>query len=101
MQMTTKDVLKTMIGFDTVSSKSNLALIDWAEELLTQYGAKCTRYHNLEKTKANLYACFGPEDVPGVVFSGHTDVVPIDGQDWKADPFVMREIDNHYYGRGT
>lgn len=97
----TRTALDALIGFDTTSRNSNLPLIDWAEDWLTRHGATCRRIHDDTGTKANLWATFGPADVPGWVLSGHTDTVPVDGQDWSTDPFRLTERDGRFYGRGT
>lgn len=89
------------MAFPTVSRESNLALIDWAEGVLASCGARCRRTWNADHTKANLLASFGPSTGGGVVLSGHTDVVPTDGQDWSTDPFVLTEADGRLYGRGS
>ena len=95
------DMLTRLVAFPTVSRDSNLPLIDWVEEYLEPFGARCRRTMNEEGTKANLYAAIGPDAPGGVVLSGHTDVVPVDGQDWHTDPFEVTERDGLLYGRGT
>lgn len=95
------EILKTLIGFPTVSRDSNLALIDWVEDYLTGHGAVCRRTYDDGGSKANLFATIGPVDVQGIVLSGHTDVVPIDGQEWDTDPFELVTRENRLYGRGT
>ncbi len=95
------DILTRLVAFPTVSRDSNVPLIDWAEEYLEQYGARCRRTLNAEGTKANLFAAVGPDAPGGVVLSGHTDVVPVDGQDWHTDPFELTERDGLLYGRGS
>lgn len=97
----TRTALEALIGFDTTSRNSNLALIDWAEDWLTRHGAVCRRIPDETGTKANLWATFGPADVPGWVLSGHTDTVPVDGQNWTVEPFGVTERDGRFYGRGT
>lgn len=97
----TLEVLDRLIGFDTTSRNSNLGLIDWAEEYLTAHGARCRRVPDPTGQKANLWASIGPEGVPGWVLSGHTDVVPVDGQVWASDPFRLVERGGRWYGRGT
>ncbi len=96
-----KDILTKLIGFDTVSRHSNLALIDYVQEYLNGYGIESRLVPNAEKTKTNLYATVGPNTAGGIILSGHTDVVPVDGQDWSTDPFELVEKDNKYFGRGT
>ncbi len=98
---TSIDMLTRLVAFPTVSRDSNLPLIDWVEEYLEGYGARCRRTWNEEKTKANLFAAVGPDAPGGVVLSGHTDVVPVDGQDWHTDPFALTERDGLLYGRGS
>lgn len=93
--------LERLIAFDTTSRNSNLALIDWVEDYLTGQGARCERVFDETGSKANLWASFGPEDMPGWVLSGHTDTVPVEGQDWTVAPHALGEADGRYYGRGT
>ena len=95
------DMLSRLVAFPTVSRDSNLPLIDWVEEYLERFGARCRRTSNTQETKANLFAAIGPDVPGGVVLSGHTDVVPVDGQDWHSDPFELTERDGLLYGRGT
>ncbi|GAB4521731.1 MAG: acetylornithine deacetylase [Amphiplicatus sp.] len=95
------DWISRLVAYDTTSWKSNLALIDDVEAFLKQYGAETFRVPNEDGTKANLYAVLGPKVEGGVVLSGHTDVVPVEGQDWDTDPFTVVEKDGKLYGRGT
>ena len=99
--MTALDLIKDLIAFDTTSRDSNLALIDFAEDLLKKSGARCRRSYDESRAKANLFASFGPEGDGGYVLSGHTDVVPVDGQDWTSDPFQPEVRDGKLYGRGA
>ena len=99
--MTPLELTKKLIAFDTTSRLSNLALIDWAQEFLEGAGARCRRSYNPDKSKANLFASFGPDGDGGYVLSGHTDVVPVDGQDWSSDPFAAEVRGDKLYGRGT
>ena len=94
-------LLGHLIGFDTTSVKSNLALIDWVANYLDGHGIRSRLTYDAEKQKANLFATIGPEIPGGIVLSGHTDVVPVDGQPWSSDPFTMVERDGKLYGRGT
>ena len=96
-----RDLLAQLIAFDTTSRLSNLALIEWIEHRLEPLGAVCRRIPNKEGTKANLWVRIGPDAPGGIVLSGHTDVVPVDGQDWHTDPFALTERDGLLYGRGT
>jgi len=98
---TIRPILETLIGFDTVSAKSNLALIDWVRAYLQRHGIASTLVPNAEGTKANLYATLGPNRAGGVVLSGHSDVVPVAGQAWSSDPFAVVERQGLLYGRGT
>ena len=99
--MTSQDMLAKLVGFDTTSAKSNLALIHWVQDYLAGFGVKSTLIHDATKNKANLHAIIGPEDKAGVVLSGHTDVVPVEGQAWDSDPFELRAHDGLLYARGT
>lgn len=97
----TLDILTRLIAFDTTSRNSNLELIAWVEDFLGARGIASKRVLNADGAKANLYALIGPEVDGGVVLSGHTDVVPVDGQPWTSDPWVLTERDGKLYGRGT
>jgi acetylornithine deacetylase len=94
-------ILERLVGFDTTSRSSNLALIEHVEAELAMLGVAATRVANADRTKANLYATLGPAVEGGVVLSGHTDVVPVDGQAWSSDPFHLTRRDDRLYGRGT
>ncbi len=99
--MNSIQILEKLISFDTVSSNSNLEIISYCEKILKDAGAEITLIKNTEETKANLFATIGPVDQPGIILSGHTDVVPVTNQKWKTNPFELTEIDNKLYGRGT
>ena len=88
------------MSFDTTSHLSNLELIRFIENYLDDYGLASELIYNADKTKANLFATLGNPNQPGILLSGHTDVVPVDGQDWSTDPFRVRENDNRLFGRG-
>ena len=95
-------LLKTLVAFDTVSARSNLPLIDWAEGYCRHHGAAVARVPDATGAKAALLVSVGPfETRPGYVLSGHSDVVPVEGQPWSSDPFVLREEAGRLYGRGT
>jgi len=96
-----RTLLARLIGFATVSRDSNLALIGFIRDYLAGLGVESELFHNPEGTKANLFATIGPRDVGGIVLSGHTDVVPVDGQAWTVEPFALSERDGRLYGRGT
>jgi len=100
-ELNTKDILARLIAMPTVSRDSNRALIDWVAGLLRDHGIESTLIPDASGQKANLYATVGPRDRPGVMLSGHTDVVPVDGQAWTKPPFEMTETDGRLYGRGT
>lgn len=95
------DLLAKLVSFDTTSRLSNLELIEWVEDYLAQLNVPSRRVPNADGTKSNLLATIGPAVEGGVVLSGHTDVVPVDGQPWSTDPFVLTERDGRLYGRGT
>jgi acetylornithine deacetylase len=99
--LSSKEMLAKLVGFDTISSKSNLELIHWVQEYLEGHGIASELIHDPQKNKANLHAVIGPSDKPGVMLSGHTDVVPVEGQAWDSDPFILREHDGLLHGRGT
>ncbi|MGE5722971.1 MAG: acetylornithine deacetylase [Sphingomonadales bacterium] len=95
------EVLSALVGFDTTSRNSNLALIEWVEDELAGFGVSAHRVASADGSKANLFATLGPPVEGGVVLSGHTDVVPVDGQPWSSDPFTVTRRDGRLYGRGT
>lgn len=97
----TLEMIEKLVGFPTVSRDSNLPLIEFVKEYLASWGIESHLVYNDEKTKANLYATVGPDVEGGIVLSGHTDVVPVDGQAWVTDPFKVIEKDGKLYGRGT
>lgn len=95
------EMIRRLVGFDTTSRQSNLALIDFVRDYLDGWGVGSELVFDAARKKANLYATIGPEDKGGVMLSGHTDVVPVDGQPWDTDPFAVVEADGRLYGRGT
>jgi acetylornithine deacetylase len=96
-----RDWLTTLIGFDTTSHRSNLALIDCVRDYLAGYAVSSQLFFNTDKTKANLYATIGPAERGGYVLSGHTDVVPVTGQDWHYDPWEATQENGRVHGRGA
>ncbi|HKR20598.1 MAG TPA: acetylornithine deacetylase [Stellaceae bacterium] len=90
-----------LVGFDTTSRESNLALIEFARDWLDGFGIKSELVLDASRRKANLFATIGPEDKPGILLSGHSDVVPVDGQDWHSEPFKATEKDDRLYARGS
>ncbi|MGR0187402.1 acetylornithine deacetylase [Azospirillum aestuarii] len=101
MQDVSKAMIARLVGFDTVSRRSNMALIDWVRDYLAGYGVESRLVPSPDGAKANLFATIGPMTEGGVVLSAHTDVVPVDGQPWDTDPFTLVERDGRLYGRGT
>jgi len=101
MNLTALELMERLISFPTVSRDSNLDLIDFVEDYLGSHGVASTRVPNADGTKSSLYAHIGPQVAGGVVLSGHTDVVPVDGQAWDTDPFTVTLKGDKYYGRGT
>jgi len=100
-ECSSRELLARLVAFPTVSRESNLHLIDFIRDYLAALGVHSELFHNAEGTKANLFATIGPQDRGGVVLSGHTDVVPVDGQAWTLPPFALSERDGRLYGRGT
>jgi acetylornithine deacetylase len=99
-------ILERLVAFDTISAKSNLDLVGWVADYLDGHGIESVLTRNPEGTKANLFATIGPGERGGVILSGHTDVVPVEGQAWHSDPFRLetRQADHgsdRLYGRGT
>ena len=99
--LTPREILEKLVSIPTVSRDSNLDLVDWVEGYLTHHGVPSTRVQNDAGTKASLYAHIGPEVEGGVILSGHTDVVPVEGQSWATDPWQAVENEGRIYGRGT
>ena len=94
-------MLAKLVSFDTETAKSNLALIAFVEDYLQSWNVPYVRVPNAAGDKAALYATIGPQDKGGVVLSGHTDVVPVAGQNWTSDPFTLRVENGRAYGRGA
>jgi acetylornithine deacetylase len=98
---TAREMIEKLVSFDTVSRNSNLDLIEFVADYLDELGISSQKVFDETGRKANLYATVGPNVEGGVVLSGHTDVVPVDGQPWDSDPFTVVEKDGKLYGRGT
>lgn len=98
---TPREMIESLVAIPTVSRDSNLSCIEFIREYLAGFGVDATLVQNADGTKASLYATVGPMVPGGVVLSGHTDVVPVDDQDWDSDPFVVVEREGRLYGRGT
>ncbi len=94
-------MIERLIAFDTTSRNSNLELIEFVQSYLNDLGVESELVYNQQRSKANLYATLGPDDTGGIALSGHTDVVPVDGQKWGSDPFKMVKRDGQLFGRGT
>ncbi len=101
VRMTPFALMEKLISFPTVSRDTNIPLIDWVAEYLTSHGIESYRYIDPDQPKHALFAHVGPWEEGAIVLSGHTDVVPVDGQPWETDPFRVVEKDGKYYGRGT
>lgn len=97
----TRQILAELIAYPTISVESNLDLVAFAGDLLSKAGARLLLQQDATGRKVNLFATLGPEGDGGIVLSGHTDVVPVDGQDWSSDPFRLLEKEGRLYGRGS
>ena len=100
-QYSAKELLEKLVSFKTVSKDSNLEMVKFIKDYLKSYGIESHLIFNDLKTKANLFAQIGPNVEGGILLSGHTDVVPIEGQSWDSDPFRLVEKNNRLYGRGS
>jgi acetylornithine deacetylase len=98
---TAKELLARLVAFDTTSSNTNIPLIEWVEAYLAKHGIESHRVPTSDGLKSSLFATIGPSDGGGIALSGHTDVVPVAGQEWHTDPFTLMERDGKLYGRGT
>ena len=96
-----RSILSSLVAFDTTSRRSNLDLIAWTEAFLDPWATSVIRLPSRDGLKANLWARFGPDEPGGWVLSGHTDVVPVDGQPWETDPWTLTERSGRLYGRGA
>jgi acetylornithine deacetylase len=99
--MDTIEILQKLVAFDTTSQRSNLDLVHWTADYLEGAGARIRLTSDASGEKANILATFGPDAPGGIVLSGHTDVVPVDDQDWASDPFVLASRDGRLHGRGA
>ncbi len=95
------EMIRRLVAMDTTSRNSNLELIEFIADYLTRLGIESRLVHDESGRKANLYATLGPRDKPGIALSGHTDVVPVDGQSWSCNPWAMSERGGRLLGRGT
>ena len=101
MTLSSLDILRRLIAFNTTSALSNLELITYVRDLLADRGIACEIIQSDDGRKANLFASVGPTATPGILLSGHTDVVPVEGQQWSFPPFVATVRDDKVYGRGS
>jgi acetylornithine deacetylase len=100
--VTSQEMLRRLVAFDTTSRESNLALIEDVRDYLAGHGIESTLVPSADGRKSNLFATIGPDVAGGIILSGHTDVVPVDGQPWDSDPWTLTEKpDGNLYGRGT
>ncbi|HEV7985473.1 MAG TPA: acetylornithine deacetylase [Steroidobacteraceae bacterium] len=99
--MNSAEILDRLISFPTVSRDSNLSLIEFVRDFLAQCGVASKLYHDATGRKANLFASIGPTEQPGMLLSGHTDVVPVDGQTWSSSPFQLKQRGERLYARGA
>ncbi len=95
------EMIRRLVAMDTTSRNSNLGIIEYIGDYLGKLGVESRLVHDETGRKANLYATLGPADKPGIALSGHTDVVPIDGQNWSSDPWTIAERGRRLFGRGT
>ena len=95
------EILERLVAFPTVSRTPNIDLIRYVQSLLEDHDIACRLFMSEEGRNANLYATLGPGDRPGVMLSGHSDVVPVEGQAWSVEPFALAEREGRLYGRGT
>lgn len=100
-RLTPRALMEKLVSYPTVSRDTNIPLIDWVADYLDSHGIESHRYIDPKQPKHALFAHVGPWEEGAVVLSGHTDVVPVDGQPWETDPFEVVEKDGKYYGRGT
>jgi len=99
--LTPKEMLEKLVSFDTISAKTNIPLIEFVETYLSSHGVESQRVPTADGLKSSLHAVIGPESVPGFGLSGHTDVVPVEGQAWTSDPFTLTQKGSRLFGRGT
>lgn len=98
--MLTEKILHDLVGYKSISNNDNIPIINYIDSFLKSYNIR-SQIIKGEKDRANIYAKIGPNSSDGLMLSGHTDVVPVEGQNWKTDPFKLTKYGNKYYGRGT
>lgn len=99
--MNVEQILAKLVSFPVLGGESNLSILLWIESYLTELGITSFRVYNEEGNKSSLHCRIGPAVDGGIILSGHTDVVPVAGQNWDTDPFVLTEIGDKLYGRGS
>jgi acetylornithine deacetylase len=99
--MTAKEILAKLVSFDVLSTQNNIELVNWISSYINSFGVEVVYIYNDDKTQASLHCRIGPEVNGGVILSGHTDVVPVKGQPWNTNPFLLTEIDGKLFGRGA
>ena len=99
--MNEEQILAKLVSFPVLGGESNLSILSWIESYLAELGITSFRVYNEEGNKASLHCRIGPAVDGGIILSGHTDVVPVAGQNWDTDPFVLTEIGDKLYGRGS
>ncbi len=99
--LTPREMLEKLVAFDTTSANTNIPLIEFVEDFLSSHGIESQRVPSDDGVHSSLHAAIGPEGVPGIGLSGHTDVVPVEGQSWTSDPFTLTQKDGRLYGRGA
>ncbi|HEX7928592.1 MAG TPA: acetylornithine deacetylase, partial [bacterium] len=101
MALDLMDLERRLIGFDTVSRNSNVPMMDYVSDVLKKVGLDVQAFPSKDGKKVNVYATLGPKDVGGLMRAGHTDTVPVEGQEWSSDPFTLTPRDGRFFGRGT
>ena len=100
--MTVEKILEKLVSFPVLGGESNLSIIHWIKEYIESHGVEANLLFNEEQNKASLHCRIGPAVDGGVILSGHTDVVPVEGQEWHTDPFALIDKgDGKLYGRGS
>ena len=99
--MKVEDILAKLVSFPVLGGESNLGIIYWIKAYIEEFGIKTTLVPNEDNTKASLHCRIGPQVDGGIILSGHTDVVPVEGQDWITDPFTIVKKDGKLFGRGS
>ena len=96
-----QEILAQLLPFNVLGGEPNLRIIDWIENYLASHDVTAQRVYNKDRTKAALHCRIGPATNGGIILSGHTDVVPVQGQPWETDPFELTQEGDKLYGRGA